>query len=434
MSQAQSQPRLHSLDALRAAMMLLGLVLHSAASYTTFSLEAAWPYQDAQRTGVADWLVFIIHLFRMPAFFVMAGFFAAFLYYREGVRGFLAHRARRLLLPLIAGWVIVFPLVRSGFAYAVYGGGHAGLDAATQLLTTAPYAAPTLAHLWFIYDLLIFCVAAVIVVPQVERLSPNVRSASVNAFARLTPTLGGCLLLGVVTTVTLFPMSKPGLDTSISWVPAPRVLIAYGVFFTFGWLVFVRRELVSTIGHRPWFYFAAAFVMSVAYMMSVVAYTGTPAPAGFVRSIAIAGGDVALDLRGDGPLRPVLRAPASAAALPFRRVLLDVHHPSAVHDLDSGRARVAGAAGDHQIPDRVVDDVRRHRRHVSPVRAFDGDWRVPERTALRTEAADRRRAADLAGYRLTPGVSRPAARLRRPRPGASPAACLRRRASLRMLR
>ena len=53
-------------------MMLLGLVLHSAASYTTYSLEAAWPYQDAQRTGVADWLVFIIHLFRMPAFFVIS--------------------------------------------------------------------------------------------------------------------------------------------------------------------------------------------------------------------------------------------------------------------------------------------------------------------------------------------------------------------------
>src|SRR5699024_3777797 len=99
----------------------------------------------------------------------------------------------------------------------------------------------------------------------------------------------GCLLLGAVTAVTLFPISKPGLDTSISWVPAPRVLIAYGVFFTFGWLVFVRRELVSTIGHRPWLYFAAAFVMSVAYMMSVVAHAATPALAGFVRSIAIAG-------------------------------------------------------------------------------------------------------------------------------------------------
>ena len=157
------------------------------------------------------------------------------------------------------------------------------------MLTTAPYAAPTLAHLWFIYDLLIFCVAADIVVPWVERLSPNVRRASVDAFARLGPTIGGCLLLGAVTAVTLLPMSKPGLDTSISWAPAPRVLVAYGVFFTFGWLVFVRRELVSAIGHRPWLYLGAAFVTSVAYMMSVVAHAATPTPAGFVRSVAIAG-------------------------------------------------------------------------------------------------------------------------------------------------
>src|SRR6185295_19682311 len=85
-------PRLHALDGLRAAMMLLGLVLHSAASYVTITLHEAWPFQDRARSGAFDLLVFTIHLFRMPTFFVMAGFFAALLYQREGARGFLAHR------------------------------------------------------------------------------------------------------------------------------------------------------------------------------------------------------------------------------------------------------------------------------------------------------------------------------------------------------
>jgi glucan biosynthesis protein C len=289
MSGTDPLKRLHALDALRAAMMLLGLVLHSAASYTTYSLEAAWPYQDAHRTGLADWLVFIIHLFRMPAFFVMAGFFAAFLYAREGTAGFLAHRARRLLLPLVAAWIVIFPLVRSGFAYALTGGGRVGLDAAMQVLTTAPYADPSLAHLWFIYYLIIFCLVAAVVVPIVERAAGGARGILLNAFARLAPTVSGCLLLGVVSAVTLLPMSRPTLDTSFAFVPALRVLVAYAVFFTFGWLLFARREVVPAFGQRPWRYLSAAFLTSIIYMVIVVSTAATPTFAGHLAGISAAG-------------------------------------------------------------------------------------------------------------------------------------------------
>jgi hypothetical protein len=43
--------RYHALDALRATMMLLGLVLHSAVSYTARPLGAAWPYHDQQTSA-----------------------------------------------------------------------------------------------------------------------------------------------------------------------------------------------------------------------------------------------------------------------------------------------------------------------------------------------------------------------------------------------
>ena len=36
--------RYHGLDAMRAVMMLLGLVLHSMASYTTAPIGDAWPF------------------------------------------------------------------------------------------------------------------------------------------------------------------------------------------------------------------------------------------------------------------------------------------------------------------------------------------------------------------------------------------------------
>jgi uncharacterized protein (DUF433 family) len=65
-------------------MMLLGLVLHSAVSFCTLPLGRAWAYKDASTHVLFDVLVLFIHVFRMPLFFLMAGFFAAFLYYRRG--------------------------------------------------------------------------------------------------------------------------------------------------------------------------------------------------------------------------------------------------------------------------------------------------------------------------------------------------------------
>jgi fucose 4-O-acetylase-like acetyltransferase len=99
--------RYHALDALRAAMMLLGLVLHSAASYTQRPLGEAWPIHDPHNSVLFDLLVVFIHLFRMPVFFFVAGFFAALLYARDSARGLARNRVRRVLLPLLLFWITV---------------------------------------------------------------------------------------------------------------------------------------------------------------------------------------------------------------------------------------------------------------------------------------------------------------------------------------
>jgi glucan biosynthesis protein C len=270
MSNPSTLTRQHSLDALRAAMMLLGLVIHSAVSYTVSPLGAAWLYKDGRTSELFDWVVFIIHLFRMPTFFAMAGFFAAFLYYREGTAGFIAHRLRRLLLPLVVGWLVIFPLIRAGFIYANGGGGSDGFASALGGLATTPYAQPSLAHLWFIYFLVIFCLAAVAVVPLVQRLPLTWRTTAVGAFGRYAPTLRGCLAFGAASAVTMIPMAKPALDTSLTFIPAARVLVAYSFFFSFGWLLFLRHDVVASFGRRPWRYVCAGLVAAVIYMLVVL--------------------------------------------------------------------------------------------------------------------------------------------------------------------
>jgi glucans biosynthesis protein C len=108
-------PRYFALDSLRASMMLLGIYLHSVVGY---SREGGWPYKDPHPTGVYDWTLGYIHAFRMPLFYVMAGFFAALLTHRRGLKSFVQNRAQRILVPFVVGWTILFPLVMAMSIYA----------------------------------------------------------------------------------------------------------------------------------------------------------------------------------------------------------------------------------------------------------------------------------------------------------------------------
>src|SRR5437868_2937274 len=100
--------RYHALDSLRAVMMLSGIYLHVVVAYST---TGGWPYKQAQLISSLNWSLGLIHIFRMPIFYVMAGFFGALLYDRRGMRGFLDNRIKRVLLPFIGGWLILFPIV-----------------------------------------------------------------------------------------------------------------------------------------------------------------------------------------------------------------------------------------------------------------------------------------------------------------------------------
>ena len=64
--------RYYALDALRGIMMMLGILLHAAMFYLA---APPWPAPMDPSTSLAfDALVHFIHSFRMPLFFVMAGF------------------------------------------------------------------------------------------------------------------------------------------------------------------------------------------------------------------------------------------------------------------------------------------------------------------------------------------------------------------------
>src|SRR6187402_1042841 len=95
---------LHSIDCARALALLLGIVLHA-----TMSFFLGLPAQDNSQSVTLAVTFFVIHIFRMSLFFLVAGFFAHLAFHRRGLRGFLKDRARRVLVPLTAGWAILAP-------------------------------------------------------------------------------------------------------------------------------------------------------------------------------------------------------------------------------------------------------------------------------------------------------------------------------------
>ena len=79
--------RLYSLDAMRGILMLLGVYFHIAVFH----------YEDSALILFTTYS----HFFRMPAFFLISGFFGALLYYQKGSREMILNRIKRILLPLI---------------------------------------------------------------------------------------------------------------------------------------------------------------------------------------------------------------------------------------------------------------------------------------------------------------------------------------------
>lgn len=65
---SNNSERVYALDALRAIMMLLGIVLHSAVTYGSVDYKTAWPLKDPNNNLIFDLIAGFIHAFRMPVF------------------------------------------------------------------------------------------------------------------------------------------------------------------------------------------------------------------------------------------------------------------------------------------------------------------------------------------------------------------------------
>jgi peptidoglycan/LPS O-acetylase OafA/YrhL len=250
--------RLHGLDAVRAFALLLGIALHAAMPYVAGLPGIVVETPSDTLAGV--W--YAIHMFRMPLFFLIAGFFGRMLLERRGTAGFVKDRSKRIVVPLVAGLPIVMLLTGVAMVLGVL---VAGGDLSSIRPPQAPpgvarggvLASISLIHLWFLYYLVLFYVGALVVRSACAvTLGADGRThAWVDAAVRF-------LLRGVWGPVILaLPIAAyyaqldgwstwGGFPAPFSVVPDIGALIAYGSFFGFGWLLHRQLPLLKVLEQR----------------------------------------------------------------------------------------------------------------------------------------------------------------------------------------
>ena len=234
--------RINGFDALRAVAMWLGVVLHSIIVYKS-EAEPNWPHEK-ESYHVLNVVYEFIHTFRMPLFYMVAGFFSCMVIAKSGIFSFLKQRSKRILVPFLAGIIIIVPLSLFPFSLnQYYFFEQMSLSDAFSNSVHDLLKWKGMAHLWFLYYLILFyCIATVTV--RVFRFIP-VPSASIAPWAQIAPALL-LLLITIASVLIYYQAYLPPVYTGVK--PNIFFLIYYGSFFMFGWWLFRLPALLKVIG------------------------------------------------------------------------------------------------------------------------------------------------------------------------------------------
>jgi glucan biosynthesis protein C len=240
--------RYHEMDSLRAGAMLLGLLYHVLFSFQT----QTWGYyaHDLNNGYAANFVMAVIHGFRMELFFLIGGFFGHLVYTRYGLRGFIKNRSRRILFPFVvaASLLVVVDHVLKRYAL------HVGTIGRDYPNVDGWPAQPF--YLWFLYDMSMLDVCTLTALVTLRgRVGTWLHTALQTAFAWLIK--WPLKLLVLIIPVVAIEMTEPRWQF-FDYVPVPGWLAYYAVFFGFGWLLYAHDHLLASLVPQRWFHLGVA--------------------------------------------------------------------------------------------------------------------------------------------------------------------------------
>lgn len=255
----QTDIRLDYLDAVRSFALILGVIFHASLSFMPIFI--GWAVMDISTSDFVSIFVLINHSFRMELFFLIAGFFSHMKFHQQGVQAFLKSRMIRIALPFIIGWLLLRPLLVSGWimgAESMRGDVNIlnGLISGFTSLSTFPEGLLINTHLWFLYYLLIISVSIILLRPLIGSHKP-MKSTLIKWGDCITCWLCtsrlAIFVVAIPTAACLWFMDHWGIDTpDKSLVPHVPVTLLYGGFFLFGWLINRHSSLMAIFAKLTW--------------------------------------------------------------------------------------------------------------------------------------------------------------------------------------
>jgi fucose 4-O-acetylase-like acetyltransferase len=261
--------RLHSMDALRAIMMLLGLVIHSALTYAVTDWGSTWSLKDPNATHwTNDYLVDFVHVFRMQIFFFVAGFFGALLFYERQPRPMIKNRFKRIVLPFIIFVFLLWPTVIVSFVYTrlSFAGDPEAWATATAYLTGSDgYIPGSTYHLWFLYYLTLITGFTVIIAFVAKRFKGFSHKTS-SLFNKIIkhPVLR-IIVFAAFTAVVYMFMNTSQVATSNSFIPDLNTFTYYAFFYMIGWILFKSKHLLDEMKRMDWWSTALGIALFSVY-------------------------------------------------------------------------------------------------------------------------------------------------------------------------
>ena len=272
------ETRYHSLDACRSTMLLLGLVLHSSLTYCVFTVQLSvlpvdhpshfgWHFVDGASHPFIDLFYMYIHTFRMPVFFILAGFFSAMMIKKYGSKIYINKRMMRIGLPFLAAWILIIPLERqTAFLVNRIAGGR------EQYITEHAWRGyfneiwNNTGAFWFLFYLIIISLLTFIAVKFYANLKDKLN------WSFGTRKLPLILIFISVTALSFALLSfspVPYLPDDQDFIPDWYLVFTYILFYGLGYYWYTHQSQLFGLGKVFWLFLILGTVTFFAYMYCI---------------------------------------------------------------------------------------------------------------------------------------------------------------------
>jgi glucans biosynthesis protein C len=240
-----SSLRLYYLDWIRVLAMFGVFIFHNSRFYDSF---VDWHVKNATTNLAASVVVAFASQWIMPLFFLIAGAGVYYALKSRRANKFTRERLSRLLIPFIFGMLVI--VVPQAYFQALYQGEQLSQYNIFQIYWLYLQSLPDLNtfHLWFLLDLFVISIVAV---PLLSTRSSSGESI-ISKLAKVLHQPWALILLFVLSLTFVDIILDPAGAAGLGYRNGGFNIIAYLLFFIFGYLIFANPRIMEAFKKLRW--------------------------------------------------------------------------------------------------------------------------------------------------------------------------------------